>query len=578
MKVIYGRQWLDEAHPLTVEMTAFRYGWGPETGALGKYQHFLNILRLLWPYDSKKYKQGVQFNPWSEIIWEELCRWQYLGISGPKSSAKTESLALWGLVNWWCAPHDTLVLMTSTSLKDARRRIWGSVRERFIQAQSVAELPGKLVDSMGIIRLDDATASSDKSSISLIPSSPEKEKEATAKLIGLKQKRVFLIGDELTDISHSVVEACHNLDANENFQFVALGNYKSDYDPFGVFVTPKAGWNSVSVEDDRWLTQRGMCLHLDGMKTPNAYSDPVDKWPFLYRKRDLDATLERGEENTIQFWRFIRSFPAPSGADAAIYTEADLRKFKAGESPIWEAAPRGCAGCDPGFTNEGDRSILYFLLYGRANNGKQTVCFHDYVELKENVTDPEPRTFQIARQIIDHCQKRNIAARFLEVDATGAGDPFCDVLDGMWGARVTRVKFSEKPTETQAGVDNPQPASAVYANRATELWYSGVEFLRSDQFRGIGPELAREITARLYTTGQRGKLKIEPKREMKARMGRSPDLADAAFLGLDAIRQQFGASAGGIGDRLPRVQSWNRFVKRLDVFDPTHLEIQSRLD
>ncbi len=324
------------------------------------------------------------------------------------------------------------------------------------------------------------------------------------------------------------------------------------------------------MDDDRWLTKRGLCLHLDGTKTPNAYSDPPDKWPFLYRKRDLDAALERGEENTIQFWRFVRSFPAPSGAEASIYTESDIRKFKATDEPVWVGEPTPVAGCDPGFTNGGDRTMLKFILYGRTDTG-MTVCFHEAVEIKEDVRNTEPRTFQIARQIIDECNKRKVNPKHLAVDATGAGDPFCDVLDGMWGARVMRVKFSSSPTETPAGRDNPLPASEVYMNRATELWYSGVEFLRSGQFRGITPSLAREMTARLYSTEKRGKLSLEPKADMKARIGRSPDEAEAAFLGLDVCRQRLGAIAGGIGDRLPRDKAWRQLVKRLDVFSPTHL-------
>ena len=39
------------------------------------------------------------------------------------------------------------------------------------------------------------------------------------------------------------------------------------------------------------------------------------------------------------------------------------------------------------------------------------------------------------------------------------------------------------------------------------------------------------------------KLKIESKPEFKARVGRSPDLADAAFLALDCARQRLGLVA-----------------------------------
>ena len=62
---------------------------------------------------------------------------------------------------------------------------------------------------------------------------------------------------------------------------------------------------------------------------------------------------------------------------------------------------------------------------------------------------------------------------------------------------------------------------------------------------GVGPDLAQEITARNYDLVKSGslKVKIEPKPEFKGRFGRSPDLADAAFLALDCARQRLGLVA-----------------------------------
>ncbi|MEO7099090.1 MAG: hypothetical protein ABI162_06990 [Luteolibacter sp.] len=567
----YGKVFMDGTLPIHIELMAFRYGFTPEKGGLGKYQHLLNIIQAFWPYHPKTHKQGFQMHPWAELMLEEACRNQYLGISGPKSSAKTETFAVWGLVNWLCAPTETLVLMTSTTMKEARKRIWGAMRERYIQCPFQ---PGKLVDSMGIIRLDGEEAS-DRASISLIPSSPEREKEATAKLIGLKQKRVFLIGDEMTDISSSVVEACHNLDSNPEFQMVALGNFKSLYDPFGVFITPKHGWASVSVDDERWQTTRGLCLHLDGFKTPNIYSDPTDKWPFLFRKKALDESLARGEENTISFWRFIRSFPSPTGAADAIYAESEFRKFEVDLPVVWQTQPVPVCGLDPGFTNLGDRTVAYFGFYGQEAGGKWVIQWHHFEILNEDVTlEQESRSFQIARQLAAKCSALGIIANHVGVDATGAGDPLCDVIDSAFNGRVHRVKFGEKPTASRVSRDNPLKCTELYSNRVTELWYVGVEFLRSGQLRGICPELGRELTSRLYGFGNGKKILVESKKEMKLRMGRSPDIADAAFIMLDVCRQVLGAMAGGVGSRTDRGVAWRETLKRLDVYAPQELMSQ----
>ncbi len=69
--------------------------------------------------------------------------------------------------------------------------------------------------------------------------------------------------------------------------------------------------------------------------------------------------------------------------------------------------------------------------------------------------------------------------------------------------------------------------------------------MRTRQVFGVSADLAREITSRNYDMVKSGTLrvKIETKPEFKARFGRSPDLADAAFLALDCARQRMGLVA-----------------------------------
>jgi hypothetical protein len=469
-------------------------------------------------------------------------------------------MAMWGLVNWLCAPHETLVLVTTTSVREARKRLWGSIRERYMQ---VPGLPGKLVDSMGKIVLDvsESGEASDRSSITLVPSSPDKEKEATAKLIGLKNKRVFLIIDEATDVTNSVFEAISNLNANPQFQCVALGNFNSQYDPFGVFSTPKDGWNSVTVDAEEWETKTGKCIHLDGLKTPNIEHD--DKWPFLLTSKQVKYAIDNEGENSLSFWRFIRSFPAPVGAEEGIYSEADFRKYDVTKEPRWSQPPLYLAGFDPAFTNGGDRSVLAILKYGQSEESGPAVALHKFHNLREDVTKQESRNFQIAKEVMRICQESGIPPERVAIDATGAGDPFCDILSEIWSNRILRIKFGEKASLLPVSVTNPIRGVDKYTNRVTELWFSGVEYMRSGQLKGIVPDLAKEMTGRKYNTTAGGKVTVEPKRDYKLRLGKSPDLADAFFLGLDLARQKLGIHAGSlVGGKLR--STWQEQARKLD--------------
>jgi len=554
----YGRIWPIGTTEVTIELMGFRENYGPEVGGLGKYGHFRRVVELLWPYDAKKNKNGFQWNPWAERIFEEACKWNYLGISGPKSSSKTHCIGIWGLVNWLCDPFNTLVLVTTTSVREARKRMWGVIRERHLQ---IPGLPGRIVDSMGKLILDEA--GSDRSSITLIPSAKDKEKEATEKLIGLKNKRVLLLVDEATDVSPAIFEAIHNLDSNPFFQCIALGNFASAYDPFGQFITPTNTWNSVNADMDGWETSRGYCVHLDGERTPNLDGD--DQWPFLLTSKQLREAREFQGENSLSYWRFIRSFPAPVGAEQNIYSEADIRKFDGEALPKWDGQPTRVAGFDPAFTNGGDRSVLYVGSYGKSDIGLTTICFEKAHILREDATKAnEPRNFQIARLVREICEREGVRPEHLAIDATGAGDPFCDILSETWSNRIFRVKFGEKPTELPLSVVSPIKGNEKFSNRVSELWWVGVEFLRGNQLKGITPELARELTSRKYSTMSGGKLVVEPKKDMKARMGKSPDLADAACLLVDLCRQRLGAVSGG---KLAanRGKDWVKQAQKLDV-------------
>jgi hypothetical protein len=43
------------------------------------------------------------------------------------SSGKSDFMAVWILLNWLAAPYHTLGLLTSTSIRDSKKRVWGAV-------------------------------------------------------------------------------------------------------------------------------------------------------------------------------------------------------------------------------------------------------------------------------------------------------------------------------------------------------------------------------------------------------------------------------------------------------------------
>lgn len=484
-----------------------------------------------------------QWHPWNLRALELACEQRYLANVGCANSSKTSFWALWGLLNWYFDPVNTLVLVTSTSLKDSRKRMWGQI-VRF--AQHLPDFPGTIIDSMGVIR---ATGHTDSSSISLIAGEKKNDPQAIGKLIGMKNKRLILVADELPELSAALYKAfLSNLAVNESPQMIGIGNFASIYDPLGEFSRPKDGWSSIKPEDSEWETELGgYCLRFDGLKSPN-FDYPRDRWLFLYNRRNLKDHQNTLGENSIEFWRMVRSYPCPAGTQDCIYSDADFLAANAEESVTFDRTPVKVACLDPSYTHDGDRCPVIFGEYGRVKN-IQTLLFIRYKLLIEDVSKTtEPRDFQIARQFMRECEAEGVRPENACLDSTGAGKPFLSIVHEVWNNSVTGIEFGGSASDVPVFSHDRRPASDLYANRVSEIWVSGRDYLRAGQIKGVMADLAREMKARKYpkpTERQtvNKKIVIESKKQMKTRTGWSPDLADSALGLLLFCRQRFGFMA-----------------------------------
>jgi len=242
----------------------------------------------------------------------------------------------------------------------------------------------------------------------------------------------------------------------------------------------------------------------------------------------------------------VRAVFFDSDETTGIYTENEITTSKAMHSVQWQSTPVNLCGIDPAFTNGGDRTILYTAKCGYDHSGQYVIEFGKAIHLNDDATNKAvPRTYQIVRQIREHCEKLNIPPENVSVDATGAGAPFCDVLAGEWSNRFMRISFGGKASDKRVSANSKLIGTELYVNRVSELWFVGKELMRTRQVFGVTSDLAQEITGRNYdhVKGSTLRMKIESKPEFKARFGRSPDLADAAFLALDCARQRLGLVA-----------------------------------
>lgn len=547
-----------------------RFRLTPEQGGLGPVGHFKEVVKDLWP--GKDNRKKFVWHPWADEMLEEAFRHNYLSVSGCANAGKSDFFAVFAIVSWLIDPVGTMVLITSTSLKESRGRIWGSVEEYW---NAAPQLPGKLVSSLGLIRLEDPSEqvkTSDRSGIHLIAGEKRKVKDSIGKLIGLKNRRVILIADELPELSPALLEAAFsNLAANPFFQLIGIGNPASIYDPHGIFSKPKNGWKSVTPAHYQWETEKGYHIRFDAERSPNVLAGRTI-YPFLPTRAKLDQAAKDLGPESLAYWRMWRSFWCPNGSAENIYSEADLIKFDADRREVqWASKPTDVAALDPGFTNGGDRSVLFYGKFGQTKEGKTVLLFDDYELLFEDATKKgQPRTYQIAEQFRDRCKAKGILPEHAAYDSTGAGNPFGDVVQEVWSKQVHRVQFGGNASMMPVSVADRTPACERYPDRVSEIWGSGQEYLKGGQLLGIGPDLGQEMTARKCVTVKReGKvmLKAEPKELMRARTGKSPDIADAAFILLDLCRTKFRFKAVAASSKTTRGNStWKKVTRKLDVW------------
>ena len=174
-------------------------------------------------------------------------------------------------------------------------------------------------------------------------------------------------------------------------------------------------------------------------------------------------------------------------------------------------------------------------------NGYPVLYFTDRVEIKPNVSLGVPHNIQRVQMIIDECKKRRVDPHHFGYDATsGSGNIWSDLVTSMWSADVWAVLFSGSPSDRPVGNVGAKPASKCYVDRVSELWFAGREFMRSGQLMGVDNDLAKDMIARRKDESQKKGndilMRVESKRKMKKRIGRSPDKGDAAMILVDLCR------------------------------------------
>lgn len=103
-------------------------------------------------------------------------------------------------------------------------------------------------------------------------------------------------------------------------------------------------------------------------------------------------------------------------------------------------------------------------------------------------------------------------------------------VDAGQGQGVIDILHRRLPCVVEVPFGGAALNSAKFLNRRAEIWYKMREWIRAGgQIPDMAP-LITEISAPLYSFTTNGKIQLEAKKDIKERIGVSPDLADALAL------------------------------------------------
>lgn len=335
---------------------------------------------------------------------------------------------------------------------------------------------------------------------------------------GFHAKRILVVVDEAAGVSEEIYNGIDGVLSGDNCRLLLIGNPTSlsgrfyqthkksnlmnEYNRFSIsaFDTPNFTEFNITYEDiinDTWNKKIDDELPYPQLVTPSWVAKRYKSWgpdSPLFQAKVLGKFPENAEDTIvpIHYWK-----------------NAEINESKVkGDIPLDDC----CVGIDPARfgddkTGMGCRKGKK-LTHLKQKGGMDTTAVSNWVDI------------QIKDIYGDYDNIYNIP---INIDAIGIGAGVADQLRNIKGYKnVVDIKSSEKAIEDDK----------FYNKRAEMQW--NIRDLLKDENIILGfddEQLENQMTATKYDINNRsGLIKAEPKKDVKKRLGESPDKADAVCM------------------------------------------------
>lgn len=441
---------------------------------------------------------GLEFEPWQEEALVGVQNHQRTAVIGSKGTGKTTVTAV---AIWWylLTREDSNVACTSVSAANLRD---GLIKElALLYGRSPVLRAAFVMEASRIIARGDR-ASTWWCSFRTWSKSADAQQQADV-LAGLHARHMMFCLDEAGSIPLAVsVTAEAALSTGPGCRLLLGGNPTDSSGPlFQAATRQRASWCVIRINGDP--------------KNPKRSTRVDPAWA----QQQIDAY---GLESPWVKVNVLGEFP-PHAVNALLgveEVEAAMARVLPAESYEWAQKRLGCD-------------------VSRYGTDATIICPRQGLRAFPMETMRHGRGSAVSVEIANRllAGKATFGAEVIFIDGTGG-----------WGAGTIDVLRShgESPIDVQFSA----PAyDARYANRRSEIWWLMTEAIQRGMQLPHDPELLQELTTVHYTFTTAGRLLLEPKDDVRRRLGRSCDRADSLALtfGLGELPMTLGGTRRSTG-------------------------------
>ncbi len=438
------------------------------------------------------------------------------------------------LVIWFLECHEySIVITTAPTFRQVQQILWQEIRGSYKRAVK----PVRLNVAKDLIKVK-AQVDEQWYAFGFSTDDPDA-------FNGIHAKDILVIFDEASGIPPAIWESAKGVLSSQNAHLLGIGNPTDPSSLFAMEFKPKsiAYPIRISAYDTPNLTEFGITeAHVaesdyDYSKIEKMITGPMP-YPAL--------------ASPFYVWDAYHTW----GPNSPAYSARVLGEFpEQGEDTLIQLGWIDAA-CDRKLPSGFPREMSLDVAYMGSDDSVLAYRQGDYARILDswNKQDTTESAHRAATHMI------NFNAAIIKVDIIGYGAGVAEQLEqisGIGKAKVQKINVSEAPTKPSFSVEMEKYHEKQFHNYRAELFWK----LRERFEQGLididphDEDLKTELSMIKYKINNSGKIQIESKDDMRKRLRKSPDRADALAY-LFAEKREKSIPIVGLSKDLIRKSQW----------------------